>query len=458
MSAAKALGFRVMLHIDLIGVSPYNADYAAMQQYQVRAPEGLELTGWDWNLPASTPGRFAFISLAANAFRSLMISRLTPAIAALAPDALHLDLSGPIYNDGNGLIDGRTYAQGSARMHDDLVAAFPNLALGGEAENDVLYRYHQFAQAWWYPQTLDIPGHPITTFLFSPQVQSYGHLGQPNAPGPFFGGYLVQLQRRAMLPMLRVGPSDPLDMSSADTARLVRLLQSWQTNALQPAWNADWTGARVKYQGLAGASASYTESPGLSVLTAAGSTLFQLAHDGNQVTTSSFVPSWPAFDATRIYGLDPANSYFLDPMPRPAATHVTSLPEGVKLGTGTLVSSGFAHVEIQPVTAAPFDFAQRLLDAHTGVRYQGADTPMGNGAIVFSTGGTVGGVSRFGITLQPPYSGQVGGSAFVQCGTRAHRRHHAVRRRHRRRAQLHRWCDVPRHGQRIRALESTRHA
>jgi hypothetical protein len=150
------------------------------------------------------------------------------------------------------------------------------------------------------------------------------------------------------------------------------------------------------------------------VLTAAGSTLFQLAHDGNQVTASSFVASWPAFDATRIYGLDPANSYFLDPLPRPTATHVTSLPEAVKLGTGTLVSSGFAHVEIERVTAAPFDFAQQLINAHTGVRYQGADTPMGNGAIAFSTGGIVGGVTRSGITLQPPFNAQVGGSAFVQ--------------------------------------------
>jgi hypothetical protein len=412
VNAAKALGFRVMLHIDLIGVSTGNPDYPALQKYQVLTPDNLQPTGWQWDQPSS-PTRFAYISPAADAFRAKLIMRVTSAVTALAPDALHLDISEPMFNDGRGLVDGRTYAQGSIQLHDDLLAAFPGLAFGGEAENDILYRYHPFAQALFYPLTLDVPGHPIATFLFSPKVQYYGHLGQPAATAPGFGSYLIKLERRAILPRLVLGSPADLDMTNADNARLIHLLQSWQAHAFQPAWSADWTGVRAKYQGLAGASASYVESPTVSSLTAAGTTLFQTAHDANQVTASSFVPSWPAFDGTRLYGLDPARSYFLDPVPRPVATHVTSLPEGVKLGLGTLVSPAFAHVEIQPVVAPPFDFEQHLIDAHPGVRYQGADTPMGNGALAASSWGTVSGDTRFGITLQPPFSGQIGGSAFL---------------------------------------------
>lgn len=414
VNAAKALGFKVMLHVDLIGVSPGNADYAAMQAYQVRNPQTLELMGWQWDLPPSMPTRFAYINPASNAFRALFITRLNTAVTALAPDALHLDISAPMYNDGNGPIDGRTYPQGSARLHDDLVAAFPNVALGGEGENDVVYRYESFAQAWFFPQTLDTPGHPITTFLFHPQVQFYGHLGQPIATTPGFSTYLTQLERRAVLPRLVLTSPADLDTTNADNARLLRILQSWQTHAFQPAWAADWTGARVKYQGLAGATATYTESPTLSTLTAAGVPLFTLAQGANQVTTSSFIPSWPAFDSTRLYGLDPAGAYFLESVPRSTTTHVTSLPDGIKLGPGTIVSPGFAHIEVQRIASQTIDLQQRLIEGHTGIRFQGSDTPPGNGSVAVPALSTVGGVTRSSIILEPPYQGQIGGAAFVQ--------------------------------------------
>jgi hypothetical protein len=414
VTAAKALGFKVMLHVDLIGVSPGNADYAALQAYQVRTPETLQPTGWQWDLPPSIPTRFAYINPASNAFRSLFITRLNTAVAALAPDALHLDISAPMFNDGNGPIDGRTYPQGSARLHEDLVAAFPNIALGGEGENDIVYRYEAFAQAWFFPQTLDIPGHPITTFLFYPQVQFYGHLGQPIATAPGFSAYLTQLERRAVLPRLVLtGPSD-LDTTNADNARLIHMLQSWQTHAFQPAWAADWTGAKVKYSGLGAATATYSESPTLSSLTAAGVPLFTLAQGANQVTTGSFIPWWPAFDSTRLYGLDPAGAYFLENVARPTTTHVTSLPDGIKLGPGTIVSAGFAHVEVQRAASQGIDLEQRLIEGHTGIRFQGTDTPLGHGSVAVPTVSTVGGVTRSSIALEPPYQGQIGGAAFVQ--------------------------------------------
>ena len=415
VSAAHALGFRVMLHVDLIGVSPGNPDYGAMQAYQVRGPENLEPWGWQWDLPPSTPTRFAYISPASNAFRALFVARVGAAVAALAPDALHLDISGPMYNDGNGPIDGRRYPQGSAQLHEDLIAAFPNLALGGEGENDVLYRYQSFAQSWFYPMTLDVPGHPIATFLFSPQVQFYGHLGQPIATAPGFGAYLVQLERRATLPRLGVVSPADLDLANRENARLIRVLQSWQTHAFKPAWTTDWSGSLVKYQGLAGATAALTDTATTMSLTAAGTTLFQLAHDSNQVASStSFIPAWPAFDSGRLYGLDPAKLYFLDVAPRPVTTRITSLPGGVQLSPDTLIGNGFASVSLLPVDTGSFDFERRLIDAHPGIRFQGTDTPIGNGARALPEVSTVGGQTRSVISLDPPFQGQVGGETFVE--------------------------------------------
>ncbi len=139
VSAAKALGFRVMLHTDLIGVSPGSPDYPGVQAFHVRHPESLQLMGWKWEEPPSTPQRFAYINPASSAFRALWIARVGVAVAALQPDALHLDISSPTYNDGNGIIEGRNYPAGSVRLHEDIRAAFPSVALGGEGENDVLY-------------------------------------------------------------------------------------------------------------------------------------------------------------------------------------------------------------------------------------------------------------------------------------------------------------------------------
>ena len=193
VSAAHALGFRVMLHTDFIGVTPSNPDYPGVQAFHVKTPDKLAPTGWLWSSPPSTPQRFAYISPASADFRSLFIARVGAAVSAVGPDALHLDISAPEFNDGNGLIEGKTFAQGSAALHEDLTTAFPSLALGGEGENDILYRYHAFAQEW--ALNGDAPGHPINAFIFGPTVRYYGHLSQPSAQDPSLKGCLLCTSR-----------------------------------------------------------------------------------------------------------------------------------------------------------------------------------------------------------------------------------------------------------------------
>ena len=155
------------------------------------------------------------------------------------------------------LIEGRTYAQGSVQFHQDIISAFPNLALAGEGENDVLYRFHSFAQAWYYQ--MPAPGHPIATFLFSPQVMYYGHLGQPKADNPAFKNDLMELQRRAIRPRLELDGAGDVDQTNPDFARLFSMARSWQTHNYQPAWLTDWTGAIVRYLGQDATTAAFTE-------------------------------------------------------------------------------------------------------------------------------------------------------------------------------------------------------
>jgi hypothetical protein len=318
-----------------------------------------------------------------------------------------------MWNDGNGLIGGLNYAQGSDLLHQEIAAAFPGVALGGEGENDILYRYHAFAQSL-APEDEPLPGHPITNFLFNSRTQYYGHLAHPIAREGTFKGYLLQLERRGIVPLLKLNDITDLDTTIPDNTRLFGILQNWQTHMFQPAWGADWSGALVRYQGPAGATATLTESGTVTTLTAAGSPLFQLAHDTNEVTGPSFVRGWPAFDATTIYGLDRDVMYFLDPIARPMTTHATSLAAGVRVGPSSIVGTGFAHVQLLPPKASVFDFDKNLLAGKYGVRYQGVDGPLANGAVVTQQSIVAGGVSRSGYFIHPPYQGQIGGETFAE--------------------------------------------
>jgi hypothetical protein len=418
VAKAHTLGFKVMLHTNLIGVAPGNPDYASVQRWQVRDPGTLQLMGWDWSSPASTPNRFANIDPASSVYRQLFIAHVGAAVAALQPDALHLDTSSFTFNDGNGPIEGMNYAQGVVQLHKDILATFPNLALGGEGMNDTIYAYNSFAQNSWTGDDTLLLGHPIAGFLWNSQtngqtqIQYYGHLSEPRATDPNFVGFVALVERQGILPVLSVnGPSD-LDLTNADNARLLHWLESWQANGFQPAWSTDWTGSLIHYQGVSGAAATLTDSGSVISLNAGGSTLYQRVHDSTQQDATGYIANWPAFDATWLYGLDPAEQYWLDAVPRPATTHITDLPSGVQVGTDTMISPGFAYFDL--AAAQPFSFFNSLWDAQIGITYKGTDGPLADGAMVQILTTTAGGVARQGIFMPPPGASATGGETFVE--------------------------------------------
>jgi len=420
VARAHTLGFKVMLHTDLIGVTPSNADFASVEQWQLKDPGTLQLMGWEWSSPASTPNRFADIDPASSVYRKLFISRVGAAVAAVQPDALHLDVSSYMFNDGNGMIEGMNYAQGVVQLHKDLIAAFPNLALGGEGTNDAIYAYNSFAQnTGGLDYTVHLLGHPIANFLWNSQtngqtqIQYYGHLSQPAATDPNFVSFVALIEREGIMPVLVVNGASDLNLANADNARLLHWLESWQANEFQPAWSADWTGSLIQYQGAAGSTATLSDSGSVIRLAADKTPLYQRVHDSAQQDTTRYILNWPAFDATGIYGLDPAAQYWLDAVPRPATTHIISLPSGVQVGSETMISANFASVEL--AAPQPFDFLNSLWDAQIGITYKGMDGPLAYGAMVQILTTTAGGVARQGFFMPPPYAeGHAGGETFVE--------------------------------------------
>ena len=104
---AHALGFRVMLHVNYFGVDPLNPLYEQFAPFQVRDPWGEHpLKWWLWTR-AEPEIRFAYINPAHAAWRRTFVDAMVKLCRDNRIDSLHLDQTLCIYNDHNGLLEGR---------------------------------------------------------------------------------------------------------------------------------------------------------------------------------------------------------------------------------------------------------------------------------------------------------------------------------------------------------------
>ncbi len=426
---AHALGFHIMLHASMTGVSPSNSEFNVFSQFQALDETGQLQLGFDWLMSASTPNRYAYVDPASGIYRALLLNRLKGAIQSLGADAVHLNASGWPANDGRGAIGGMTFAQGEAQLHQDLLDAFPGLILGGEGINNVISPFETFQQQGPWPAGFDpatTPPVPITAYVF-PNVLAYGHLGYPNPYEAGFLDYFTQYEGQAVLPTYSLGfayPDQP-NYTNPDMLRQLGVIQAFQQYQLTPDWDADWGSANLQYRG-SGATARLTDdgtSVQLQLQKAQGSSiLYRRVHGTDHIETGLNVPSWPVYNSGLIMGLDPAAQYWLDSTPQDAKlVHVSSLsaglPSGIKLSTDTdsLVTPNFAYFKFLPTASTPYDFFANLWLANMGVSSNGSDLSMGNGAEELPQTVTVGGESRAAIFAQPPYLGGVaGGATFIE--------------------------------------------
>jgi hypothetical protein len=250
-----------------------------------------------------------------------------------------------------------------------------------------------------------------------PNVHRYWHLGVTNPYESGFVQNLEQLEAQAVLPTFH---SEVPSYTQTDMARYLGVVDAFQNDNLQPAWNTAWNGAIMAYQGSGGATASLTDSGTVIQLATSQSgstTLYQRAHGVNQLSSAFSIDNWPAYNGTLTLGLNPADQYWLDPPSQNTAlAHLTGLPAGawLGLGDGTLVTSQFSYFQVQPPASTTFNFLNNLWLATTGVTYQGMDGPLSGAATANLTQMTVGGVTNNAVFTQPPFTAQVGGTVFFR--------------------------------------------
>ena len=412
-------GFRVIPHVNLVGVSTYHPLYAELQKFQFRDPWNGNLYGWRWE-QTENPQRHAFINLANSTFRKILVQQLKNVWEKYKVDAFHLDVSHWVTNDANGLIEGVNAGQGNVLMHRELAEAMPGVVFSGEHLHEVTFFRESFAQRWslphpWHLTPRGTP-HPISAFLFSPYTLPYGYLGLPNPDWDptLYQEFLDAYESWGVLPTLRIGSVEDLGPNQVGTQELLSIARTWQEFGLKPDFETDWASDTLfQYIG---------QDAEIAVLkTTDGGTIFHLPFNNTgyervfgvtQVETNRSLPHWRAYNEAKILGLDPEQSYFLsDAPPDFSQVHINSLPEGVSV-TESRVTENAALFRLERTDDShEIDLLSQFHLLKTGIVVNGEELPRQKGAVLHSTEVSISGIRKSAIDAHPPWQG-ISGDTF----------------------------------------------
>ena len=414
VEVAHQYGFRVMPHVNLVGVSTYHPVYTEFQQYQHRNPWTGNLEGWEWQ-EINKPTRFAYINLASSSFRKFLGQQLKTVWETYKVDAFHLDVSHRIQNDANGLIEGLNAGQGNFLMHKELAEALPGVVFSGEHLHEVTFFRESFVQRGKLPSGAE--PHPICAFLFSPYTLSYGHLGlgNPDRQPQSYQTFLDSYEHWGVLPTVRIGSIEELDPERFRTQEILSVARTWQQFGLKPDFEADWgTDTLFQYIGRNGEIATLKANDGASVFDLpqkdAG---YERVFGVTQVKTERSLPHWHAYNETRIFGLNPKLFYFLTDAPRDfSQLHINALPEGVSVTESRVTENAALFRLERQQTSYEIDLLSQFHLLRTGIVVNGQQLPRQAGATFRSTGEeSISGIRKSAIDAHPPYR-DINGDTF----------------------------------------------
>ena len=406
IKAVHEMGYRVMLHTNLVGMSTYHPLYPDFQAFQFRNPRDGRLMGWRWD-ELEEPRRHAWINNASSNFRDLLVSRLKQVWEEHGVDAFHLDISHVVTNDANGLIEGLNSQQGNVLMHKQLAEAMPGVVFSGEHLHEVTFFRESFAQRW--KQWQGFTPHPISSFLFGPYTRPYGYLGLPAVSGEQAAEYHLYLdsyESWGVLPtlwswdlQLHRRPYAPL------TQEILAVARQWQDLGLRPDFESDWgLDTLFQYTTQTGEIVTYQRTPAGTVFILPNDTGYERVYGVTQVQTHRSLPHWRAYNETNLLGLDPNRSYLLDNTPRDLSqAHINSLPPGVSV-TETRVTENAALFRLEKTNISlDIDLLSKLYLVKTGIVLNGTELPLQRGGTFRHSQSTISGVTKPAIHAHPFY-------------------------------------------------------
>ena len=412
VEAAHQHGFRVMAHVNLIGVSPYHPLYAEVQKFHYRNPWTGNLMGWFWDRTDIPRNRIAAINPASAEFRKYFVQQLKEVWQKYGVDAFFLDVSARVENDANGLIEGLNAGQGNVLLHKELAAAMPGVVFGGESLHEGTFFRESFAQRWknppqWDPTRRSTP-HPISAFLFSPYTVPYGYLGLPNPDRglQLYQEYLDAYEIWGILPTLLLSSVADLGTERVRTQELLSIARTWQQRGLKPDFESNWTpNTLFQYVGEDGEIAALKKTEtGATLVLPEESLGYERVYGVTQVQTQRNIPHWRAYNETTLLGLHPEKSYFLSDTRRDfSQAHVNVLPDGVSV-TESRVTENAALFRLERMdTSHEIDLLSEMHLVRTGIVHKGKELPRQRGASFQKTEVSIAGVRKSAIDAHPPY-------------------------------------------------------
>ena len=411
VEAARQYGFRVMAHVNLIGVNADHPRYAEFQKFQYRNPWTGNLMGWFWDRTGA-PNRIAAINPASAEFRKYFVQQLKEVWQKYGVDAFFLDVSARVENDANGLIEGLNAAQGNVLLHKELAGAMPGVVFGGESLHEVTFFRESFAQRWpnppqWDPTRRSTP-HPISAFLFSPYTLPYGYLGLPNPDRglQLYQEYLDAYEIWGVLPTLLLSSVVDLEPERVRTQELLSIARTWQQRGLKPDFESDWpSNTLFQYVGENGEIAALKKTEtGATFILPEESLGYERVLGVTQVKTQRNIPHWRAYNETTLLGLHPEKSYFLSDTRRDfSQAHINALPDGVSV-TESRVTENAALFRLERTDIShEIDLLSELHHVRTGIVHKGKELPRQRGASFHKTEVSIAGVRKSAIDAHPPY-------------------------------------------------------
>ncbi len=190
---AHDLGYRVMIHTNVLGMTYAHPRWPEFAEHQVQDPFGQKL-GWgndmdgDW-LPEPF---FAYINPAATAWGDLMEETLGRLIRDFGLDAVFLDQTLLAFNVSNG----PNFVVGMREHVRRLQRAFPGVLFAGEGLNEQVLPALPFVQIHGIDSIGEVHGmegerpwrrvHPVSTTLFGPHTRFVAHLLTKHPSSPAF--------------------------------------------------------------------------------------------------------------------------------------------------------------------------------------------------------------------------------------------------------------------------------
>lgn len=310
ISQARQAGFHLGVHTNMHGIDWNNT--ALIEQM---AP-GLQQIGTD---DQGNPIYFGitthtYCSPAYAPWRAYFIDAIADIVAAGA-DVIYLDEAGP---SGNFVVDGITATQGVMVMEQEIMNAYPGVALQTEGINPVISRHAYFGLVQ-HPL-----GHPLSGYILS-------HFIKIAPEGDMYSPTSLDMLDAFMEYGYILPGSDP--SRSESWQQIIDAFQQYNltANSRLPTGPNQIFG----FDGDNGVTAYYEK-------TATTRSLVIYEPDQNPVEVGvrhtnitqwagpGYIDNWLIYDLPNMYGLDPSKTYFFDETVSldPARFHLTSVPAG----------------------------------------------------------------------------------------------------------------------------------